>query len=79
VIFIKEKIIFSAVLETDMYACNGRHVYIVKHRFVVEYLFINQMLHFFPFPSSHLGHVSVLLCLAVTPVSNSSIMCSLST
>jgi len=38
---------FSALVETDRYACNGRHVYILKHCLIVEYLFINQMLHFF--------------------------------
>jgi len=33
---------------------------------------------FFPFPSSHFAHVSVLLCLAITSVTNSSIVNNLS-
>jgi hypothetical protein len=40
---------------------------------VLVYLFINQILHFFHFSSSHFAHVSVLLCLTLTPVRISSI------
>jgi hypothetical protein len=41
---------------------------------VLDYLFINQILHFLPYSSSHFVHFSVLICLAVTPVRISFIM-----
>jgi len=41
--------------------------------FVLDYPFINQILHFFHFYSSYCAYVSVILCLAITPVRISSI------
>jgi len=35
---------------------------------ILDYLFINHILTLFPFLSSHFAHVSVLLCLAITPI-----------
>jgi len=41
--------------------------------FVLDYPFINQILHFFPFLSSHFAHVNVLKFLTITPIRFSSI------
>jgi len=45
--------------------------------YVLDYPFINQIFHF-SFPSSHFVQVSVLLSLAITPVTTPSITESLS-
>jgi hypothetical protein len=48
--------------------CNRGGPRISSYCFVLDYPFINQIFHFSFFPSSHFGHVSALLCLAITLV-----------